>query len=102
MEGLFGQGKGQVFSGPASQTAYVVGRVDAIRPAVPALAAPVAEQVRARMAEQMGNAMVENALAAGALRSKAKSDTAFALQALGVDPATATTPSSAPTPTPAQ
>ena len=102
MEGLFGQGKGQVFSGPASESAYVVGRVDAIRPAVPALAAPVAEQVRARMAEQMGNAMVENALAAGALRSKAKSDTDFALQALGVDPATATTPAPAPAQTPAQ
>lgn len=97
MEGLFGQGKGQVFSGPASETAYVVGRVDAVRAAVPALAAPVAEQVRIRMTQQMGNDMVETALAAGAARSKAKNDPALALTALGLDAASTT-----PTPTPAQ
>ncbi|CAN5181075.1 peptidylprolyl isomerase [soil metagenome] len=97
MEGLFGQGKGQVFSGPSSQTAYVVGRVDNIHGASPVLAAPIAEQVRVRMTQQMGNDTVEAALSAGALRTKAKNDPALALDALGVD-ATATTP----TPTPAQ
>lgn len=97
LEGLFGQAKGQVFSGPASQTAYVVGRVDAVHAAVPALAAPVAEQVRIRMTQQMGNDMVEAALAAGAIRSKAKNDPALALTALGLDAASAT-----PTTTPAQ
>jgi peptidyl-prolyl cis-trans isomerase D len=101
LQGLFGQGKGQVFSGPASQTAYVVGRVDNIHGASPVLAAPIAEQVRVRMTQQMGNDMVEAALAAGALRSKAKNDPALALEALGLD-ASATTPGSTPTPTPAQ
>lgn len=95
MEGLFGQGKGQVFSGPASETAYVVGRVDAVHAAVPALAAPVAEQVRIRMTQQMGTDMVETALAAGAARSKAKNDPALALTALGLDAS-----STAPTPAP--
>jgi peptidyl-prolyl cis-trans isomerase D len=95
MEGLFGQGKGQIFSGPASETAYVVGRVDAVRPAVPALAAPIGEQVRFRMTGQFGNDMVTTALAAGAARAKAKNDPAAALTALGLDPATA---GSTPTP----
>lgn len=97
LAGLFGQGKGQVFSGPASQSAYVVGRVDAIHPAVPALAAPVAEQVRIRMAQQLGMDMVEAGLSAGASRSKAKNDPALALSALGLDAA-----SVASTPSPAQ
>lgn len=97
LEGLFGQGKGQVFSGPASQSAYVVGRVDAIHPAVPALAAPIAEQVRVRMTQQIGTDMVEAALAAGAARSKAKNDPSLALTALGLDAATV-----ASTPSPAQ
>ncbi|CAN5470662.1 peptidylprolyl isomerase [soil metagenome] len=95
VEGLFGQGKGQVFSGPSSQTAYVVGRVDNIHGASPVLAAPIAEQVRVRMTQQMGNDTVEAALAAGALRSKAKNDPALALTALGVDPEATSTPTPA-------
>ena len=94
LDGLFGQQKGQVFSGQSAEAAYVVGRVDGIHPAVAALAAPVAEQVRVRMGPQMANGMVDAGLAAGATRSKAKNDPALALEALGQ---TAT-----PTPTPAQ
>lgn len=96
LQGLFGQGRGQVFTGPQSQTAYVVGRVDAIRPAVPALAAPIAEQVRGRLGEDMANAAVELAFEAGARRSKAKNDPALALEALGVSaPAAPATPAPA-------
>ena len=84
LQGLFGQGKGQVFSGPASQSAFVVGRVDNIRAAVPALAAPVAEQVRLRMGQEMANALVEQTFDAAARKTKAKNDPALALEALGV------------------
>ncbi|MEG0818277.1 MAG: peptidyl-prolyl cis-trans isomerase, partial [Brevundimonas sp.] len=45
LRGLFGQGKGQVFTGQ-TQAGFVVGSVDAIHGAVPALAAPLVEQVR--------------------------------------------------------
>jgi peptidyl-prolyl cis-trans isomerase D len=94
LQGLFGQGKGQVFSGPAGQAGFVVGRVDNIHPAVPALAAPVAEQLRIRMVQDMANAAVEQTFDAAAKRAKAKNDPALALQALGV---AAPAPGSAPT-----
>jgi peptidyl-prolyl cis-trans isomerase D len=84
LAGLFGQGRGQVFSGQADGGGFVVGRVDAIYPAVPALAAPAAEQVRLRLAEQVGNAMVEQIVNAAATRTKAKNDPEIALRALGV------------------
>ncbi len=84
LAGLFGQGRGQVFSGQAEGGGFVVGRVDAIYPAVPALAAPAAEQVRLRLAEQVGNAMVEQIVNAAASRTKAKNDPEIALRALGV------------------
>jgi len=84
LQGLFGQGKGQVFSGQSAADSFVVGRVDAVHPAVPALAAPIAEQVRARMSQEVANAMVEQTFSAAAARSKAKNDPAMALQALGV------------------
>ena len=99
LQGLFGQGKGQVFSGPASQSAFVVGRVDNIRAAVPALAAPVAEQVRLRMGQEMANALVEQTFDAAARKTKAKNDPALALQALGVaGPTTGTAPRAPATP----
>ncbi len=98
LQGLFGQGKGQVFTGPQSQTAFVVGRVDAVRAPVAALAAPVAEQVRGRIGQDMGGALVQLAFQAAARAVKAKNDVTLALQALGVDPATATTSPATPAP----
>lgn len=94
LAGLFGQGRGQVFSGQADGGGgFVVGRVDAIYPAVPALAAPAAEQVRLRLAEQVGNAMVDQVVNAAATRSKATNDPELALRALGVSaPASPATP----------
>ncbi|QTC92583.1 peptidylprolyl isomerase [Brevundimonas goettingensis] len=104
LQGLFGQGKGQVFSGPAGEAGFVVGRVDNIHAAVPALAAPVAEQLRVRMGQNMAQGFAEQAIAAAARSTKAKNDPALALQALGVAaPAAGTPAGSAPTaPAPAQ
>ncbi|WP_404414543.1 peptidyl-prolyl cis-trans isomerase [Brevundimonas vesicularis] len=84
LQGLFGQSKGQAFSQPASQTAYVVGRVDNVRAANPAVAGPLAEQVRPRLTQELVQAMVEASVSAGAQRSKAKNDPAQALSALGL------------------
>jgi peptidyl-prolyl cis-trans isomerase D len=98
LQGLFGQGKGQVFSGPG-ETGFVVGRVDNIHAAVPALAAPVAEQVRVRMAQDMSQAAAEQAIAAAARSTKARNDPALALEALGVAaPAAGGTAPTAPAP----
>jgi peptidyl-prolyl cis-trans isomerase D len=84
LQGLFGQSKGQAFSQPASQTAYVVGRVDNVRAASPAVAGPLAEQVRPRLTQELVQAMVASSVSAGAQRSKAKNDPAQALSALGL------------------
>ena len=100
LRGLFGQGKGQVFTGAQSQASFVVGHVDAIHGAVPALAAPLVEQVRPRLTQALTNAMVEQSFSAAAVRMKAKNDPAAALVALGVE-APAAAPA-APAPAPAK
>lgn len=82
--GLFGQGRGQIFTGPASNTAFVVGRVDAVRSPTPALAAPIADQIRPRLAQELVNGGGEALITAAARASKAKNDPARAIQALGV------------------
>ena len=89
LQGLFGQGKGQVFAQPSSQTAYVVGRVDAIHAADPVVAGPAAENARTRIAQDLTQGMVESAFAAGAARTRAKNDPVLARQAIGLtEPAT--------------
>lgn len=91
--GLFGQSRGQVFTGPASETAFVVGRVDAVRAAPAAAAAPIADQIRPRMAQELVNGAGEALVAAAARASKAENDPARALEALGVTaPAPGATP----------
>ena len=92
--GLFGQGRGQVFTGPASETAFVVGRVDAVRAPTAALAAPIADQIRPRLAQELINGAGEALVAAAARAAKAENDPARAIEALGVTPpaAGATTP----------
>lgn len=87
LRGLFGQSKGQVFSDAQSQTAFVVGRVDAIHAADPALAAPLAEQARPRLTEELANALAERTIGVAAARTKSRNDPAAALQALGVETA---------------
>lgn len=89
LQGLFGQGKGQVFAQPSSQTAYVVGRVEAIHAADPVVAGPAAENARTRIAQDLTQGMVESAFAAGAARTRAKNDPVLARQAIGLtEPAT--------------
>lgn len=85
LRGLFGQAKGQVFSGQQAQDSFVVGRVDAIHAADPALAAPLAEQARPRLTEELANTMADRTIAAAAARTKSRNDPALALQALGVE-----------------
>ena len=85
LRGLFGQAKGQVFSGRQAQDSFVVGRVDAIHAADPALAAPLAEQARPRLTEELANTMADRTIAAAAARTKSRNDPALALQALGVE-----------------
>ena len=97
LRGLFGQAKGQVFSGQQAQDSFVVGRVDAIHAADPALAAPLAEQARPRLTEELANTMADRTIAAAAARTKSRNDPALALQALGVEaPAAPATPAPAP------
>ncbi len=106
LQGLFGQGRGQVFTLPQSATSYVIGRVDQIHAAVPALAAPIAEQVRPRMTEEQVQAMIEQSMTAAAARIKATYDVARARVALGLSaepevvPGAAAAPTSAPAPAP--
>jgi peptidyl-prolyl cis-trans isomerase D len=90
--GLFGQGRGQVFTGPASNSAYVVGRVDAVRAANAVEAAPIAEQIRPRMTQELVAGLGEHLVAAAARIVKASNDPARALEALGLTPAASTTP----------
>ena len=97
--GLFGQGRGQVFTGPASETAFVVGRVDAVRAPTAALAAPVADQIRARLAQELLNGAGEGLVAAAARVSRAENDPVRAIEALGV---TAPVPGATPPTAPAQ
>lgn len=84
LQGLFGQGKGQVFSQQGSQTAFVVGRVDNVRAAQPAIAGPLAERARPRLTQELMQAMGQAAFTAGAADSHAKSDLALARAAIGV------------------
>lgn len=97
LRGLFGQGKGQVFTGQG-QAGFIVGSVDGVHPASPALAAPLVEQVRPRLTQELANAMVEQSFSAGAARVKAKNDPAAALTALGVETAPAAPAAPAPAP----
>ncbi|MDI1280659.1 MAG: peptidyl-prolyl cis-trans isomerase D [Brevundimonas sp.] len=101
LQGLFGQGRGQVFTLPQSATSYVIGRVDQIHAAVPALAAPIAEQVRPRMTQEQVQAMIQQAMTAAAARTKATYDLARARVALGLSPEAAPAAAGAPAPAPA-
>lgn len=94
--GLFGQGRGQTFVQPQSQDTYVVGRVEQIHAATPALAAPLAEQARGQLTQELGNALVERSVAAAATRSGARNNPELARQALGLTAPTATPAAPAP------
>lgn len=97
--GVFGSGRGQPFSQQNTVDTFVIGRTDRIAAAVPALAAPVAEQFRQRMAGDHVNAVGETAIASAAARSKAEFDEPLARTSLGLPaeaPAAPASPGAAP------
>ena len=97
--GVFSSGRGQPFSQQNTVDTFVIGRTDRITAAVPALAAPVAEQFRQRMAGDHMNAVGELAIAAAAARSKAEFDEPLARVSLGLPaeaPAAPATPGAPP------
>ncbi len=98
--GLFGQGRGQVFTGPASETAFVVGRVDAVRAPTAAAASSLADQIRGRLVQDLSEASGALLVDAAARVMKVENDPEAAIAALGVSaPAAGATP---PTPAPGQ
>ena len=94
---MFGSAVGEPFSKQNTADTFVIGRTDRISAAVPALAAPVAEQFRQRMASDQVNAVGEMAIQAAATRSKARYDEALARAALGL-PAEAPVAPASPAP----
>ena len=84
INGVFNSGRGEPFSQQNTADTFVIGRTDRISTAVPALAAPAAEQFRLRMAGDHGNAVGEAAITAAAARSKAEFDEPLARTALGL------------------
>ncbi len=99
--GVFSSGRGEPFSQQNSADTFVIGRTDRITAAVPALAAPMAEQFRQRMAGDHVNAVGEAAIAAAAARSKVEYDEALARTSLGL-PAEAPAAPASPGAPPAQ
>lgn len=87
LQGLFGQARGQVFSQPSSNATFVVGRVDQVRAATVALAAPLAEQARPRVTQDMFDGLIQTGFTAAAAKVKARNDPARALEAIGVEAA---------------
>lgn len=101
-QGLFGQGRGQVFVQPNSDSAFAVGRVDAIHAPAAAEAAPLAEQVRPRLTQDLVRAMIQTTVGAAAAKTKARNDPALAREALGLTETAAPAPPGAtPAPAPA-
>ncbi|MDO1558528.1 SurA N-terminal domain-containing protein [Brevundimonas sp. 2R-24] len=86
LQGLFGQGRGQVFSGPADQTRMVVGRVDAVHAPTAALAARPAEQARPRLTMGLMNELTEIARSQAGEAVKVRTYPDQAQRALGIDP----------------
>lgn len=87
LQGLFGQGRGQVFSQANGADSFVVGRVDQIRAPAAAEAAGLAEQARPRITQDLFDGLVQVAIGSAAAKVKASSDPARALEALGVQAA---------------
>ena len=96
--GVFGNARGEAFSQQNTEDTFVIGRTDRITAAVPALAAPVAEQFRQRMAGDHLNAVGETAIRTAAERSKARYDEAQARLALGLPAEAPAAPTSPATP----
>jgi len=83
LQGLFGQGKDQVFSS-ASENGFVVGKVNAIHAADVAMAAPLVAQIAPRLSADWVEDISQVAISAAAERMKAKSNEQEALRAIGI------------------
>lgn len=105
VSGLFGNRRGAAFAAPNSQASFVVGKVEAVRPAVPATAAPTAIQAQSGMDPQSAQMLVQQAIVEAAARTGSSFDRARAWQALGLtEPAASGAPAvgGAPATPPAQ
>ena len=98
--GVFGSGRGEPFSQQNTADTFVIGRTDRITAAVPALAAPMAEGFRQRMAGDHVNAVGELAINAAATRSKAAFDEPLARTSLGLPAEAPVAPAGAASPAP--
>ena len=86
LRGLFGQSKGQVFSETQGSGRMVIGRVDEIRAADPAQAAPLVAQIRPALSQQLAQDVLQTLVIAGAARTGVETDLERARQALGLQP----------------
>jgi len=84
LQGLFSVTKGAVFAQQNSNTAFVVGRVDQVRPPAPTAAAEIANRVRPQIGQELGQALAQGGLEGAARRTKARYDVDQALLALGL------------------
>lgn len=85
IRGLFGQPKGQVFSEAQAGGRQVIGRVDEIRAATPAEAAPLVAQIRPPLTQQLVQDLVQTLANAASARIKVETDPALAREALGLE-----------------
>lgn len=84
LRGVFGQGRGQVFTGATEDARYVIGRIDAVRAPDAATAGPVAIQVLPRLTQQMAQEFGPVAQAAAVAAVKARTWPERARAALGL------------------
>lgn len=87
LDGLFGQGRGQVFAGPADEEGrFVIGVVDAISPPAAVLAGRQAEQFRGLLAQQFEPEIMQAIQAAAREAVDVRTYPDRARAALGVPP----------------
>ncbi len=73
-----------MFSGPQDQASFIIGRVDAVRAPVPALAAATGEGIRPQLSMQMVQELLQTASAAAAEAIGVKVRADLARTALGL------------------
>ncbi|MFN3354134.1 MAG: peptidyl-prolyl cis-trans isomerase [Brevundimonas sp.] len=88
VRGLFGQQEGQIFTEGQADGRLVIGRVDEIRPATPADAAPLVAQIQPALSQQLVRDLVQTMAAAASRDTKVSTDLERARAALGLQPRT--------------
>lgn len=84
IQAVFGQGRGQVFSAPAGEQGFVIGRVDAVNAPEAAATGTIAARVVPQLTEQLGQDMGPAALNGAAGQVKARAWPERARAALGL------------------